>query len=629
MIVRFANSLRRSQQTLIQFSPYRNMSKYKVRFCNLVCPNNTHDPIPLPDGQTVQIGRSPLTRIMDPRCSRNQLEITADWKTEVVTVKQTGNNSSALDGIELEKGRQCKLEDGATIYVLAGQYPQNVEFGKEKIQHSKEKLEKFNNKSQTKKRPAPDSEHQVNERKKARLSNSSHVRKESTSEEDEHVNSIQEKLNRMKQSPKKHQDKKTSDSTSNLDVTPSTSKSSSPGSSKCDDKTLKKGADCLGPPREEAKWEHHDKLYVYTGKGVRSSSKIAGFDIDGTIITTKSGRVFPKDNGDWKILYPEIPGKLKKLHEQGYKIVFFTNQKGVEKGKTLIEDLQQKFTSLLKLMGVSAQILISTGDGMFRKPCLGMLKFLRDRGNEDIKVSIPDSFYVGDAAGRPAKWAPGKKKDFSCSDRMFAMNAGLKFYTPEEYFLGQPKAKYEMPDFDPRKVNNNDCLTDPRDAKVFSSSQEMVILVGFPASGKSFFSTTRLVPKGYVHINRDSLGTWQKCVALCTKSLKEGKSVVIDNTNTVKEQRARYVPLAKNAGVPCRCFVFSASLYQCRHNEKYREMVDKSHKSISDVTMNTMRSKYEEPENGEGFSEIVKINFVPKFENPRHERWYKMFLVER
>ena len=33
--------------------------------------------------------------------------------------------------------------------------------------------------------------------------------------------------------------------------------------------------------------------------------------------------------------------------------------------------------------------------------------------------------YVGDAAGRAKEWAPGKPKDFSCSDRMFAANLGI------------------------------------------------------------------------------------------------------------------------------------------------------------------------------------------------------------
>ena len=54
--------------------------------------------------------------------------------------------------------------------------------------------------------------------------------------------------------------------------------------------------------------------------------------------------------------------------------------------------------------------------------------------NEEAKADMDKSFYCGDAAG----WAATKtrKKDFSNTDKLFALACGLKFMTPEEYFLG-------------------------------------------------------------------------------------------------------------------------------------------------------------------------------------------------
>ena len=52
-------------------------------------------------------------------------------------------------------------------------------------------------------------------------------------------------------------------------------------------------------------------------------------------------------------------------------------------------------------------------------------------------------------------------------------------------------------------------------------------------------------PKGYVHINRDSQGSWQKCVAECTKVLSAGKSAVIDNTSPDKASRLCYIEVAR------------------------------------------------------------------------------------
>ena len=168
------------------------------------------------------------------------------------------------------------------------------------------------------------------------------------------------------------------------------------------------------------------KLFVKMSNNT-GSSKIAAFDIDGTIITTKSGKVFPTDIHDWRILYSEIPGKLKQLISDGYKIVFITNQAGIAKGKMTIQEFSVKVNNILKRLGVDALVFVSVSDtGYYRKPRPGVWKWLERRGNSGVVVDRSQSFYCGDAAGREAGWSSGKKKDFSCSDRLFADNLGLE-----------------------------------------------------------------------------------------------------------------------------------------------------------------------------------------------------------
>ena len=43
------------------------------------------------------------------------------------------------------------------------------------------------------------------------------------------------------------------------------------------------------------------------------SAKIAAFDMDYTLIKTKSGALFAKNCFDWQILYNQVPQKLQNL----------------------------------------------------------------------------------------------------------------------------------------------------------------------------------------------------------------------------------------------------------------------------------------------------------------------------
>ncbi|KAM4016536.1 bifunctional polynucleotide phosphatase/kinase [Anomaloglossus baeobatrachus] len=381
-----------------------------------------------------------------------------------------------------------------------------------------------------------------------------------------------------------------------------------------------------GPACSRDSWEEHGKLLVFNKKGVQSSAKIAGFDIDGTIITTKSGKVFPTSADDWRILFPEIPKKLKALLAEGYKVVFFTNQLGISRGKLRPEVFKAKAEAILDQLGIPVQIFVATGMGIYRKPVTGMWDYLCDKANDGIEVKKEDCVYIGDAAGRPANWAPDrKKKDFSSSDRLFAVNVGIKFYTPEEFFLGWKKAAFQPPAFDPKALDPNGPPYEPSSSSLVSPSAEVVVTVGFPAAGKSTFIKENLVSKGYVYANRDTLGTWQKCVTACEDALKSQKSIVIDNTNPDLESRSRYINCAQKAGVPVRCFFFIAPVELAKHNNRFREMTSKGHVSVNDMVINSYKSKFVAPSLSEGFSEILKINFVPNFKDPDLKALYEQF----
>lgn len=47
------------------------------------------------------------------------------------------------------------------------------------------------------------------------------------------------------------------------------------------------------------------------------------------------------------------------------------------------------------------------------------------------------------------------------------------------------------------------------------------------------------------------------------------------------------------------------------------------------VSFSLFRSKFQEPTVAEGFTEIVKVKFVPKFASKSHEDLYRMFLLEK
>ena len=105
---------------------------------------------------------------------------------------------------------------------------------------------------------------------------------------------------------------------------------------------------------------NNDSVHVLTAGLVQPSSKIAAYDMDGTIITTKSGRVFPIDHKDWRLLYENrTREKLESISKEGYKIVFITNQAGLATGKTKLVDFKTKVEGVVKNLNRGSSIKFS------------------------------------------------------------------------------------------------------------------------------------------------------------------------------------------------------------------------------------------------------------------------------
>jgi len=213
------------------------------------------------------------------------------------------------------------------------------------------------------------------------------------------------------------------------------------------------------------------------------------------------------------------------------------------------------------------------------------------------------------------EWKSGAKKDFSCGDRKFAANIGIKFRTPEEFFLEEKEAPFEWDSIDPVKfVKELKPGLKINEDGVTSDSQEMVLMVGPPASGKSTFTKKYFEPAGYVRVNRDTLKTQAKCKQAVRDAFTEGLSVVVDNTNGSLDGRAEYIALAQDKGVPVRCFVFKTSPELCEHLNYVRvRETNGAVRRIPDVAYRTYNKNFEEPTTSEGFSEVRQIEFVPDF----------------
>src|SRR3984957_7129479 len=98
---------------------------------------------------------------------------------------------------------------------------------------------------------------------------------------------------------------------------------------------------------------------------------------------------------------------------------------------------------------------------------------------------------------------------------------------------------------------------------------EAIIFIGIQGSGKSTFFRERFFDS-HVRINLDMLRSRRREELLVAACLEGGQSFVIDNTNPLPADRARYVQPAHAAGFRTVAYFFESSLREAMQRNNLR-----------------------------------------------------------
>ena len=160
------------------------------------------------------------------------------------------------------------------------------------------------------------------------------------------------------------------------------------------------------------------------------NKKVIFCDLDGTLIETISGEVFPKGVWDMRIRF-DVLDAIKKLNPQY--ILIASNQGGIESGFVNDDNFRAKsgyvagaIREYCDCKCYAMYCLTNDKSNPYRKPNTGMLEDLLERYVEDDFGCIKKkSLMIGDASG--------KEGQFLDSDKKTAENFGIDYIDVNDF----------------------------------------------------------------------------------------------------------------------------------------------------------------------------------------------------
>jgi bifunctional polynucleotide phosphatase/kinase len=130
---------------------------------------------------------------------------------------------------------------------------------------------------------------------------------------------------------------------------------------------------------------------------------------------------------------------------------------------------------------------------------------------------------------------------------------------------------------------------------------EIVVLVGIPGSGKTTLALSSF-PEHH-RINLDTLHTRSREDEEIGGSLSRGEDIIIDNTNTTKKSRSKYVKTAKLFGATVRAVYLKCPIEIALKRNAMREGKGR----VPDGAVRFYNKTLQPPSKEEGFDEVEVV----------------------
>lgn len=352
-----------------------------------------------------------------------------------------------------------------------------------------------------------------------------------------------------------------------------------------------------------------------------SKMKCYLFDLDNTIIKTKSGLVYPRDENDWEFFSEDVLVQLKELsNHSNHFLCIITNQKNIRKKNIKYDAFKKKIKMIYDIFereNINIGLFVSYEDDYYRKPLTGSFYKIYEYFKKHFKkIDMKDSIFIGDAAGR--------RGDHSWSDRFYASNCGISFQTPEQYFLHQTEELPELPSQNFLQCESKELPIIPiKPNRLFC-----ILIMGAPASGKSTIAEQISKTYGGKIIETDKIKSKKKLYQKCIHYFNHLQNVIVVGTFPQKKDRKEWIDKMKRDDIDIYGFEMNTSKPLIQHMNYFRcESSMGKIPIIPYIVYIIYKKKYQKMELQEGYKKIFEVTPCFQFTSPKIEKIFHDYFI--